>query len=156
MSDHLCLSPLSTADNYFPLQPSADNFGALSRCRHSSSCYLREKEKKDRKRGRKKKRATTAGLDFSSCTFHSHRYECDDGSGVLTGWKWPQTLWAEASLHQLYLLYFTRPDQATQNYPTFILIFVILYLSQGHQGEDHKAISISTRQGKHLACNAQI
>lgn len=48
------------------------------------------------------------------------------------------------------------PGQATQNYTTFILIFVILYLLQGHHGKDHRVISISTRPKTHLASNTQI
>ena len=102
----------------------------------------------------RKKRATTAGLDFSSCTFHFHDCKCDGGSGRGGGARWLEMASNCLGLRLLFIGFICC--RATQNRTTFLLnLCYFLYLLQGHEGKDHKAVSIFTRQEKHLACDTQ-
>lgn len=142
MSVRLCLSPLSTADNYFPSKPQLKIWCVKPLSSFFILLYEKKGKQAERKKEEKEKRATTACLDFSSCTFHFYYFKCDDGSGGSQAGNGVK----QFGLGLLFIsfIFCILPGQATQNYTTSILIFVILYLSQGHQGEDHKAISIST------------
>lgn len=145
VSECLCLSPSSTSDNYFPSQPSADNLCVKPLSSFFIVLFVK---------GRKKKGQQLQVCISAAALFHC--FECDHEVHKLEMASNCSRLLRLLRLIFINFICCILLDRTTQNYTAFILMFVVLYLLQGHHSKNHKAISISTRQGKHLACNAQI